>query len=427
MDFFSYKNQELYVEDVPLSQIALNYQTPTYVYSKATLNRHYTIFRNAFGKRLHQICYAVKANSNLSLLQELAALGSGFDIVSKGELQRVLMAGGKASQTVFSGVGKQEEELSFALDNDILCFNIESEDELFRLNALAKAKGKRAPIAIRVNPDVDSKSHPFISTGLKTNKFGVPLDQALSLYIQAAQMPNLKVIGLASHIGSQILEVSPFVEATRKLTEFYQRLQAHQIKLDHIDLGGGLGVPYTTETPPSPKAWLEAMLRELPSPSPKIIIEPGRALVANAGVLLTKVITVKANHDKLFAIVDCGMNDYIRPALYNAKNDILPIKQRDGAKQSYDVVGPICETGDFLGKSQQLPPLVAGDLLCIRGVGAYGFAMSSNYNTRPRAMEVLVHENQTKCIRDRETIDDILALELNHLDKNTPLTQKNSS
>lgn len=410
MDFFNYKDAELFAEDVSLKDIAKQYGTPTFVYSKATLARHYSIMEKAIGHP-HMVCYAVKANSNLSLLKILADMGSGFDIVSLGELKRVLAAGGNPSKIVFSGVGKQDFELSAALDAHIFCFNIESEDELYRLDRLAQIKGVKAPIAIRVNPDVDPKSHPYISTGLKTNKFGISMDRALSMYLEAKQLPNITIKGLASHIGSQILELDPFVEAAQKLTEFYLNLKANNIELTHIDLGGGLGVPYTNETPPSPKAWLEAVMAQMPNPCPQIIIEPGRALIANAGVLLSQVITVKQTPEKLFAVIDCGMNDYIRPALYGAEHDILPVVTMDGPLQTYDLVGPICETGDFLGKAKQLPKLSAGSLVCIRGCGAYGFAMSSNYNSRPRAEEVLVDDKLSYSIRSRESYEDLMALE----------------
>lgn len=411
MDFFNYKENELYAEDVSLKEIAEKFDTPTFVYSKATIARHYAIMQSAIGQD-HLVCFAVKANSNLSLLKLLADLGSGFDIVSVGELKRVLAAGGQPNKIVFSGVGKQDHELKAALEAKIHCFNVESEDELFRLSALARSMRVQAPVALRVNPDVDPKSHPYISTGLKANKFGIPMNQALTLYLEAQQLPGIQVKGIASHIGSQILELSPFVEAAKKLTEFYQTLKANKVEVEHIDLGGGLGVPYTKETPPTPKAWLDAMVAQMPSACPKIIIEPGRAVMANAGILLTKVICLKQTEQKTFAVVDCGMNDYIRPALYNADHDIWPVKRLDGPRQQYDIVGPICETGDFLGKEKELPNLTSADLLCIRGCGAYGFAMSSNYNSRARAAEVLVDGASHQCIRPREDLEELMAHEM---------------
>ncbi len=407
MDHFEYKDKRLFAENVACDLLSQQYGTPCFVYSTATIKHHFEVFTKAFLERSHLICYAVKANSNLSILNLLATMGSGFDIVSIGELQRVLAAGGDPRKTVFSGVGKQDHEIAFALENNIYCFNIESEDELGRLNQIAIAQNKKAPIAIRVNPDVDPKSHPYISTGLKSNKFGLSWDKALLLYLEAKSLSHIDIMGITCHIGSQILETAPFIEAASKLNAFCLQLKAHHIEISHIDLGGGLGISYAQEKPPSPKDWISAMLGQISDPNLKVIIEPGRAMIANAGILLTNIISIKQTDEKQFAIVDAGMNDLLRPALYNAYQEIIPATLNDQRTESYDIVGPICETGDFLGTARMLPKLETGDILCIRGAGAYGFVMSSNYNSRPKAAEVMVQDDQSFCVRPRETVFDL--------------------
>lgn len=408
MDHFNYQNDELFCEQVPLAQVAKTFGTPCYVYSLATLKHHYQVFTDAFEQTLHLICYAVKANSNLAVLNLLAKLGSGFDIVSLGELQRVIKAGGSPNKVVFSGVGKQDHELLAALKANIFCFNIESSDELGRLNQIAEHENLQANIAIRINPDVDPKSHPFISTGLKENKFGIPMNEAKDLYTHAKSLAHIQINGVASHIGSQILELSPFVEMASKLNDFILSLQAQGIYINHVDLGGGLGVPYTDESPPSPKAWVQAIRSKIQNPNLKLLIEPGRALAANAGVLLTKVVSLKKTSHKNFAIVDAAMNDLLRPALYSAEQDIIPVQKRHDTPLIFDVVGPICETGDYLGKERKLS-IEQDDLICVRGAGAYGFVMSSNYNSRPRAAEVMIADDKQICVRARETFDDLIS------------------
>lgn len=412
MDYFDYQNACLYAENVDLSIIAETYGTPCYVYSRATLERHWQIFDNSLKNYRHLICYAVKANSNLAILNILARLGSGFDIVSGGELERVLRAGGKAEKIVFSGVGKTKAEISRALSVGIRCFNVESEAELYRINDIAAKMGKSAPISFRVNPDVDAQTHPYISTGLKENKFGIAIDDAMNIFTKAASLDNVQITGIDCHIGSQLTSVEPFVDALKRLLILIEKLSAKGIELQHIDLGGGLGVIYNDETPPQPNEYVEALTQVLGNDFPyEILIEPGRAIAANAGILLTQVEYLKNTPDKNFAIVDAAMNDLIRPALYSAWQQIVPVKPRQNEPmQNYDIVGPICETGDFLGKNRELA-IKEGDLLAIRGSGAYGFVMSSNYNTRPRIPEIMVDKDRVILIRRRETIDDLLALE----------------
>jgi diaminopimelate decarboxylase len=412
MDYFDYRNACLYAENVDLSSIAETYGTPCYVYSRATLERHWQIFDNSLKNYRHLICYAVKANSNLAILNILARLGSGFDIVSGGELERVLRAGGKAEKIVFSGVGKTKAEIYRALNVGIRCFNVESEAELYRINDIAAQMGKSAPISFRVNPDVDAHTHPYISTGLKENKFGIAIDDAMNIFSKAASLDNVQITGIDCHIGSQLTSVEPFVDALKRLLILIEKLSAKGIELQHIDLGGGLGVIYNDETPPQPNEYVEALTQVLGNDFPyEILIEPGRAIAANAGILLTQVEYLKNTPDKNFAIVDAAMNDLIRPALYSAWQQIVPVKPRQNEPvENYDIVGPICETGDFLGKNRELA-IKEGDLLAIRGSGAYGFVMSSNYNTRPRIPEIMVDKDRVILIRRRETIDDILALE----------------
>jgi diaminopimelate decarboxylase len=412
MDYFDYRNACLYAENVDLSSIAETYGTPCYVYSRATLERHWQIFDNSLKNYRHLICYAVKANSNLAILNILARLGSGFDIVSGGELERVLRAGGKAEKIVFSGVGKTRAEISRALNVGIRCFNIESEAELYRINDIAAKMGKSAPISFRVNPDVDAHTHPYISTGLKENKFGIAIDDAMNIFSKAASLDNVQITGIDCHIGSQLTSVEPFVDALKRLLILIEKLSVQGIKLQHIDLGGGLGVVYNDETPPQPNEYVEALTAVLGDEFPyEILIEPGRAIAANAGILVTQVEYLKNTPDKNFAIVDAAMNDLIRPALYSAWQQIVPVKPRQNEPvENYDIVGPICETGDFLGKNRELS-IKEGDLLAIRGSGAYGFVMSSNYNSRPRIPEIMVDKDRVTVIRRRETIDDLLALE----------------
>ena len=408
MDFFNYKEQQLCAEDVNLSDIAAEHGTPCYVYSRATIERHWHAFDNAAGDQPHLICYAVKANSNIGVLSVLAKLGSGFDIVSAGELARVLKAGGDPQKVVFSGVGKKEEEIAYALEHQIKCFNVESEAELERINEVARGLGKTAPISLRVNPDVDAKTHPYISTGLKANKFGIERERAIDVYLKAAQLPHLNIVGMDCHIGSQLTELEPFVDALDRLLVLIDELAEHDINIEHLDVGGGLGVTYDKETPPHPDQYAAALAKRFTDRKHLMLIfEPGRAIMANAGVLITKVEFLKRGEEKNFAIVDAAMNDLLRPSLYSAWQNIIPCDlslERESA--TYDVVGPICETGDFLGKERKLS-IAANDLLAVRSAGAYGFVMSSNYNSRCRPPEILVDGDQVHVVRTRETLDDI--------------------
>lgn len=408
MDHFDYRDGRLWAEGVDLAALAAEHGTPAYVYSRATLERHWKAFDAAFGNRRHLVCYAVKANANLAVLNLLARLGSGFDIVSGGELERVLRAGGDPGKVVFSGVGKQPAELRRALEVGIRCFNVESAAELEALQSVAAELGVQAPVSLRVNPDVDAGTHPYISTGLKENKFGIPVEEARAVYRRARELPNLRVTGLDCHIGSQLTETRPFVDALARVLHLARELELDGIALQHLDLGGGLGVRYRDETPPQPEEYLQPLLAALEDCPYEILIEPGRAIVANAGLLLTRVTYLKCGAHKNFAIVDAAMNDLLRPALYGAWQDIVPVIPRaSGSRRTYDVVGPVCETGDFLGKDRELI-LEPGDLLAVRSAGAYGFAMSSNYNTRPRAVELLVDGERVHVARQRETLDDLL-------------------
>jgi diaminopimelate decarboxylase len=407
MDYFHTENGRLLAEDVDLAGIAERFGTPCYVYSRATLERHWRVFDEALGSHPHLICYAVKANSSLAVLQVLARLGSGFDIVSEGELERVLRAGGDPSRIVFSGVGKRAAEMRRALDAGIRCFNVESEPELLLLNDVAAAAGRRAPVSLRVNPDVDARTHPYISTGLRENKFGISVESALEVYRRAAGLPHLQVTGIDCHIGSQLMDTAPFVDALERVLQLVDQLQAAGIELAHIDLGGGLGIPYEQgDHPPLPDVYARALLEHMSGRPQELLLEPGRAIAGNAGILLTRVEYLKHTDHKNFAIVDAAMNDLQRPALYDAWHNIVPVQPRNTASTSYDIVGPICETGDFLGKDRQLA-LATGDLLAVRSAGAYGFTMSSNYNSRPRAAEVMVDGAQVHVIRDRESLDDL--------------------
>ncbi len=406
MDHFNYRDNRLFAEEVDLTEIAATWGTPTYVYSRATLERHWHAFDRALAGRDHLICYAVKANSNLAILNLLARLGSGFDIVSLGELERVLEAGGDPGRVVFSGVGKRVDEIHRALQVGIHCFNVESESELLCLDQQAGALGVRAPVSIRVNPDVDAETHPYISTGLKENKFGVAIDEALCLYERAAALENIQILGVDCHIGSQLTSMAPFIDALQRLLLLIDRLERRGIAIEHLDLGGGLGITYDQETPPEPAEYAAAIMKALGNRALRLILEPGRAIVGNAGILLTRVQYLKHTAHKNFAIIDAGMNDLMRPALYQAWQSIVPVCPRDGEKHLYDLVGPICETGDFLGKERELA-LEEGDLLAVRSAGAYGFTMSSNYNSRPRPAEVMVDGDRIYKIRDREKIVDL--------------------
>ncbi len=409
MDYFNYQDGRLCAEQLPLSELAEQYGTPAYVYSRATIERHWQAFDAALTGVEHLVCYAVKANSNLAVLNLLARLGSGFDIVSGGELERVVAAGGDPGKVVFSGVGKRAEEIQRALQLGIHCFNVESESELERINAVAEMMGVSAPVSLRVNPDVDAKTHPYISTGLKENKFGIAIEHAPEVYARAAEMGNLNVIGVDCHIGSQLTEVTPFVDALDRVLALVDHLYDQGIALSHIDLGGGLGITYNDETPPMPGDYAAPLLDKLAGRDLKVIIEPGRAIVGNAGVLLTRVEYLKHHEEKNFAIIDAAMNDLMRPALYQSWQAIIPVEPRDGMEpQHYDVVGPICETGDFLGKDRELA-IKEGDLLAVRSAGAYGFTMSSNYNTRPRAVELMVDGTQAHVIRERESFEQLIA------------------
>ena len=407
MDYFNYRNNELYAEDVPVQDICHQYGSPCYVYSRATLERHWLAFDRAFGDHAHLICYAVKANSNIALLNILARLGSGFDIVSLGELERVLTAGGDAKKIVFSGVGKREDEILAALKIGIRCFNVEVIDELDRINRLAGQLGVIAPVSFRVNPDVDANTHPYISTGLKENKFGIDITLALAEYRRAAQMSNIKVVGIDCHIGSQLTETRPFLDALDKVLDLVAALKAEGIVLHHLDLGGGLGIRYNEEQPPEPADYIAAVLERLGKTDFEILLEPGRAIVGNAGILVTQVEYLKPTEHKNFAIVDAAMNDLVRPSLYSAWQAIIPVNLvSDAVEQLWDIVGPVCETGDFLGKDRALK-LAQGDLLAIRSSGAYGFSMSSNYNSRPRVAELMVDGDQVYLIREREKIAEL--------------------
>ena len=407
MDHFNYRDGRLYAEDVPLADIATRCGTPTYVYSRATLERHWRAFDSALAGRPHLICYAVKANSSLAVLALFARLGSGFDIVSGGELERVLKAGGDPRKIVFSGVGKSAAEMQRALQVGIRCFNVESEPELERLNTVAAALGKRAPVSLRVNPDVDAGTHPYISTGLKENKFGIDIAIADEVYARAAALPNLEVVGVDCHIGSQLTHVTPFVDALARVLALVDRLAARGIAIKHLDLGGGLGIRYRDEEPPEPREYLAPILSAIGARGVEIMLEPGRAIVGNAGVLLTRVEYLKHTAHKDFAIIDAAMNDLLRPSLYGAWQAIVPVQPRhDTPPRVYDLVGPVCETGDFLGKDRELA-LEPGDLLAVRSAGAYGFSMSSNYNSRPRAAEVMVDGARMHIVRERETLDDL--------------------
>ncbi len=419
MDSFTYKDGELYAEQVSVRDLAARHGTPLYVYSRAALETQYRAFDSAFGAHPHQVCFAVKANSNIAVLNVLARLGAGFDIVSGGELERVIAAGGDPKKVVFSGLGKQEHEIRRALELNIACFNVESDAELDRINAVAGSMNVKAPVSLRVNPDVDAQTHPYISTGLKENKFGVDIAAAREIYRRAAALPHIAIVGVDCHIGSQLTTTTPFLDALDRVLMLVDALEADGIRIRHLDLGGGLGVRYRNETPPTPAEYISQVLAKLGRRRIPVWMEPGRAICANAGLFVTRVEFLKNNGHKHFAIIDGAMNDLIRPALYGAWQEIVPVTPRSGenARRTdgtpthlYDVVGPVCETGDFLGKDRELA-IVPGDLLAVRSAGAYGFVMSSNYNTRGRAAEVMVDGAQAHVVRRRETIAELYALE----------------
>jgi len=407
---FHYQQSEFYCEDVPLKDIAARYGTPLYVYSRDAIEAAYSRYASALAQHDHLICYAVKANSNLAVLQVLAELGSGFDIVSVGELERVIEAGGDPERIVFSGVCKTRDEMTRALDLGIKCFNVESSAELSALNDVAVGLETVAPVSLRVNPDVDAKTHPYISTGLKENKFGVDMSEAADLYQQAKDLPGINPIGIDCHIGSQLTEIAPFCEALDRLIILLDQLGDAGITIEHLDIGGGLGVQYRDENIPAVDAYINALTSRLGDRALTLIFEPGRSIVAMAGVLLTQINYLKTTPYRNFALVDAGMNDLIRPSLYDAWQDIVPVTKREGATTLWDIVGPVCETGDFLGKERELN-LEQQDILAVTGAGAYGFVMASNYNTRPRPAEVMVDRNQTFQIRERETVTTLWASE----------------
>lgn len=407
MDFFNYKGADLFAEDVNVNDIIKAHGTPTYIYSRATLERHWKAFDNAVSAHKHLVCYAVKANSNIGVLSVLAKLGSGFDIVSGGELARVIEAGGDPAKVVFSGVAKTENEIAYALKQGIKCFNVESIPELDRINAVAKSLSKQAPISLRINPDVDAKTHPYISTGLKANKFGIAKDDAMRAYEYANSLSNLAIQGMDCHIGSQLTELSPFVDALERLLALIDELAQKGIHISHLDVGGGLGVTYNDEKPPHPDEYAAAMAKSMTGREDlTLILEPGRAIAANAGILVTKVEFLKQGEEKNFAIVDAAMNDLLRPALYSAWQKIEATTIREGKGSVYDVVGPVCETGDFLGKDRELN-IQASDYLAVRSAGAYGFVMSSNYNSRCRCAEIMVDGDNVYVVRERESLSDL--------------------
>lgn len=413
MDYFHYHEGRLFAEDTSITDIVKHWGTPCYVYSKKTFTENWRAFDKALVNHPHLVAYSVKANSNLTILNILAQLGSGFDVVSLGELERVLVAGGDPNKIIFSGVGKTAAEMQRALEVGISCFNVESFPELERLNEIAGTMKKIAPVSLRINPNISVKTHPYIATGLKENKFGIDYDQALKAYTTAAKLPHLKIVGIDCHIGSQITDLQPFLDAAERILILMEQIKKHDIKIEHINLGGGLGIKYHEETPPQPADYADALGKLITDKKLKVIVEPGRSIIANAGILVTKVEYLKLMDHKNFAVVDAGMNDLIRPALYEAWHKIIPVKYHtSNSKATYDVVGPVCETSDFLGKNRELS-IMPGDLLAILSAGAYGSIMSSNYNSRPKAAEVLVDGEQVNLIRRRETIEELFAAEKN--------------
>ncbi len=408
MHFFEYKNHQLQCEGIPIREIAEKVGTPFYLYSYHTLVRHFTVFDDAFKGIPHIICYSAKANSNLALLRLFINLGGGVDVVSGGELYRALKGGAAPHKIVFSGVGKREDEIEYAMKTGILMFNVESSQELQVINEVAGRIGKKAPIAIRVNPDIDPKTHPYISTGLKQNKFGIDVLRAPMAYRLASQLPNLKIVGIDCHIGSQLVEVEPIIEALRKLKELVENLRKKGMEIQYLDLGGGLGITYEDEEPPHPIEYASTILEEIRGFGCTLILEPGRVIVGNAGVLVSKVLYTKENEEKRFVIVDAGMNDLVRPSYYGSYHQILPVKEETREEIVADVVGPLCESSDFLAKGRKIPNLLSGELIAIMSAGAYGFSMSTNYNSRPRIAEVLVRDDQMFVIRQREDYEDLI-------------------
>lgn len=413
MDYFEYRNGELYAEGVPVQRIAREVGTPTYVYSLATLRRHFRVFDQAFSRIPHIICFSVKVNSNLAVLRAFVKEGGGFDIVSGGELFRVLKAGADPKRIVFSGVGKKRAEIEYALNSGILMFNVESDQELTVLNEIAQSTGKRAPISLRVNPDVDPQTHPYISTGMRNSKFGIDIKRSLESYKKALSLSHLDVIGIDCHIGSQITSLPPFVDALSRVREYLDgalvgSLRKEGAKIRYLDLGGGLGIRYKDEEPPHPERYADALIQGLEGLDVTLILEPGRVIVGNAGILVTEVLYLKETDGKKFVVVDGAMNDLIRPALYGSYHAIRPVVERPGEKIVADVVGPICESGDFFAKEREILRPQAGDLLAVMSAGAYGFIMASNYNSRPKAAEVLVDGNRFDLVRARETLDDLV-------------------
>lgn len=408
MNFFEYQGRELYCEDVPVEQIAEEVGTPFYLYSASTIERHFKVFTEAFSQRDHIVCYSVKANSNLAVLRLLADMGAGADIVSGGELFRALRAGIPADKIVFSGVGKRVDEIRSALEAGILMFNVESRDELLAINETGRTMGKRAPVALRVNPDVDPKTHPYISTGMKKNKFGIPISEALSIYREAADLDWIEVLGVDCHIGSQLTTSEPFAEAVAKLMALVNELEAGGMSIRFFDVGGGLGIVYDDESPPLPDNYAKAIVDALGTGERTLILEPGRVIVGNAGILVTRTLYNKKGATKNFIIVDAGMNDLIRPSLYDAYQEVIPVVKNDREEIVADVVGPICESSDFLARDHKLPVMASGELLAVLSAGAYGFPMASQYNSRPRVAEVMVKGDRYQVIRDRETHEDLV-------------------
>ena len=408
MHYFEYKDRELYCEGLPIRQIAESVGTPFYVYSYRTLTRHFSVFERAFAGIPHLICYAMKANSNIALLRLFTRLGAGVDIVSGGELYRAIQGGANPQKIVFSGVGKKEDEIEYGLKTGILMFNAESSQELEKINEVAGRIGMEAPISIRVNPDIDAKTHPYISTGLKRNKFGIDINRALMAYRLAARLPHLEIVGIDCHIGSQLIEAEPFVEALRKLKGLVEQLRRERVTIRYLDLGGGLGITYEDEEPPDPVEYASNILEEIRGFNCTLILEPGRVIVGNAGILVTKVLYFKENEAKRFVIVDAGMNDLVRPSYYGSFHQVLPVRQESREEIVADVVGPICESSDFLAKDRKIPRPNQGELLAVMSAGAYGFSMSTNYNSRPRLAEVLVRDDQMFVIRQRESYEDLV-------------------
>lgn len=408
MHYFEYKHGRLFAESIDIRRIAEDVGTPFYLYSYATLRRHYQVFDTAFSKVDHLVCFSVKSNSNLAILRTFISLGSGMDVVSGGELFRALKAGADPSKIVFSGVGKTPQEMRYGLENRILLFNVESEQELYNLNQVSGELGLVAPVALRVNPDIDPQTHPYISTGLKKNKFGIQIEQSIEVYKKARALPNVDPVGVHCHIGSQLVEIAPFVDTLQRVVELIRTLRSMDIEIRYLDFGGGLGITYEEESPPHPNEYAEALVKEAAGTGCVFILEPGRVLVGNAGILVTRVQYIKRSSSKTFIIVDAAMNDCIRPSLYGSYQAIWPVTKRSGEPFRADVVGPICESGDFLAKDRLVASVEPGDLIAVMSTGAYGFSMSSNYNSRPRVAEVLVHGDTYSVIRSRETYEDLV-------------------